>query len=113
MFWTEVALGIVVPFVIFSRLSWRRRTGLVVTASVLTLVGVFFKRINILLSSLFEPLVGLAPGIPGGRPGQEFTPDAIYIPTWVEWGVLVGMAAFFFTLITLGVRRVVLPHEDD
>lgn len=113
LFWAEIVGGVVVPFVIFSRAAWRRRTGLLVTASVLTLVGVFFKRINILLSSLFEPLVGLAPGIPGGRPGQEFTPDAIYIPTWVEWGVLVGMAAFFFTLITIGVRRIVLPHADD
>lgn len=113
VFWTEIVVGVVVPFVIFSRPAWRRRTGLIVTASVLTIVGVFFKRINILLSSLFEPLVGLAPGIPGGRPGQEFTPDAIYIPTWVEWGVLVGMAAFFFTLITIGVRRIVLPHVDD
>ncbi|MBX7159299.1 MAG: polysulfide reductase NrfD [Acidimicrobiia bacterium] len=113
VFWAEILVGVVVPFVIFSRTSWRKRTGLVVTASVLTLVGVFFKRINILLSSLFEPLVGLSPGIPGGRPGQEFTPDAIYIPTWVEWGVLVGMAAFFFSLVTLGVRRIVLTHADD
>lgn len=112
VFWTEVVVGVVVPFAMFSRRAWRMRTGIVVTASVLTLVGVFFKRINILLPSLFQPLVGLAPGIPGGRPGQEFTPDAVYIPSWVEWGVLVGMAAFFFTLITLGVRRVVLAHSD-
>lgn len=113
VFWTEVVVGVVVPFVMFSRERWRRRSAILVTASVLAIVGVFFKRINILLSSLFEPLVGLAPGIPGGRPGQEFTPDAIYIPTWVEWGVLIGMAAFFFTLITLGVRRIVLPHAED
>lgn len=112
VFWTEVLVGVVVPFVMFSREQWRRRTWVLVTASVLAIVGVFFKRINILLSSLFEPLVGLAPGIPGGRPGQEFTPDAIYIPTWVEWGVLIGMAAFFFSLITIGVRRVVLPHSS-
>jgi len=112
VFWAEVLLGVLVPFVVFSVRSLRARPGLVVAAAVLAVVGVFFKRVNILLSSLFEPLVGLAPGIPGGRPGQTFSPDQIYIPTWVEWGVLIGMAAFFFGLITLGVRKVVLPADS-
>ena len=75
----------------------------------LALVGVFGKRINILFSALFEPLVGLAPGIPGGRPGQPFRPDAVYLPSLVEWGVLAGIAAFVGLCLTLGVRHVVQP----
>jgi Ni/Fe-hydrogenase subunit HybB-like protein len=110
VFWSEVALGAVVPFAIFATPRLRdRRSWLVVGAS-LALIGVFFKRVNILMSALFEPLVGLAPGIPGGRPGQPFRPDQIYVPTWVEWGVLIGLASFVGLAITLGIRYLVLPR---
>ncbi len=61
------------------------------------------------MTSMFVPLVGLAPGIPGGRPGQGFAPDPIYLPTWVEWGILLGIASFVGMAITLGVRRFVAP----
>lgn len=114
LFWSEVILGVVVPFVVLSRRELRSRPGVLATVSVLAVIGVFFKRINILLSSMFEPLVDLAPGLPGGRPGQPFTASEVYFPTWVEWGVLVGMAAFFCALVTLGVLRIVVPgHRND
>jgi len=112
LFWTEVALGIVVPFVVVATPRFRARRGLLVAAACLAIVGVFFKRINILLSSMFEPLVGMAPGIPGGRPGQAFRPDEIYLPTLIEWGVLVGLAAFVGMLITLGIRHLVVPRQQ-
>jgi dimethyl sulfoxide reductase membrane subunit len=111
VFWAEVVLGLVVPFAICaSRLRYRR--GWLVAAGVLSLVGVFFKRINIVMTSMFEPLVGLAPGIPGGRPGQEFRPDQIYVPTVVEVGVLIGVACFVGAVITLGVRAFVVPRAS-
>jgi dimethyl sulfoxide reductase membrane subunit len=113
VFWPEVILGVAVPFVLLSFERLRRRTGMLVTASVLLLGGVLGKRINILFSAQFEPLNGMAPGIPGGRPGQGFVPDPIYVPTWVEMGVLVGMTAFFCTLVTIGVHRFVLPHRNS
>jgi molybdopterin-containing oxidoreductase family membrane subunit len=114
LFWVEVILGVVVPFVVLSRRELRSRPAVLATVSVLAVIGVFFKRINILLSSMFEPLVDLAPGLPGGRPGQPFTDSEVYFPTWVEWGVLVGMAAFFCTLVTMGVLWIVVPgHRND
>lgn len=111
VFWAEVTLGLAVPFVLLSRRAWRSHTVLVVGASVLLLAGVLAKRINILFSAQFDPLLGLVPGIPGGRPGQEFRPDEVYLPTWVELSVLVGMAAFFAALVTIGVRTVVLERR--
>jgi dimethyl sulfoxide reductase membrane subunit len=112
VFWSEVVIGVAVPIVLLlSRLGRRPTTMLV--ASVLLLLGVFAKRINILFAAEFEPLVGLSPGTPGGRPGQAFRPDEVYFPSWVEFGVLVGMAAFFFTVVTIGVQRAVLPHHTD
>lgn len=110
VFWIEVLLGVVTPFGIFaSRL--RERRGWVVASALLALLGVFFKRINIVMTSMFLPLVGLAPGIPGGRPGQPFSPDPIYVPTVVESCVLIGVASFVGLLITLGVRTFVVPKQ--
>jgi molybdopterin-containing oxidoreductase family membrane subunit len=110
VFWAEVAIGVVVPFAICaSRL--RRRRGWVVAAGALAMLGVFAKRINIVMTSMFVPLVGLAPGIPNGRPGQGFAPDPIYVPTWVEFGILIGLASFFGFLVTVGVRRLVVPER--
>ena len=110
VFWAEVAIGVVVPFAICaSRL--RKRRGWVVAAGVLAMLGVFAKRINIVMTSMFMPLVGLEPGIPGGRPGQEFAPDPIYLPTWVEVGILIGLACFIGLLVTLGVRYLVVPEQ--
>ena len=110
VFWAEVAIGVVVPFAICAS-GLRRRRGWVVAAGALAMLGVFAKRINIVMTSMFVPLVGLAPGIPNGRPGQGFAPDPIYIPTWVELGILVGLASFFGLLVTLGVRQLVVPGQ--
>ena len=110
VFWAEVAIGVVIPFAICaSRL--RRKRGWVVAAGVLAMLGVFAKRINIVMTSMFMPLVGLAPGIPGGRAGQSFRPDPIYLPTWVEAGILIGLACFVGMLVTLGVRYLVVPER--
>lgn len=110
VFWAEVTIGLLLPAMILVFTNTRRW---IVTASVLLLAGVFAKRINILFAAEFDPLVGLAPGIPGGRPGQPFRPDEIYLPSWVELGVLTGMVAFFCTIVTIGVRYAVLPHQDE
>ena len=112
VFWAEVLLGVVVPFMIFSRPSLRDRRGWLVAGAVLAVLGVFFKRVNILMSAMFEPLVGLAPGIPGGRPGQGFRPDQVYVPTWVEWGVVLGIAAALALLVTVGVQRLVVTRSS-
>jgi molybdopterin-containing oxidoreductase family membrane subunit len=110
VFWSEVGLGVAVPVVVLLARRGHRPGG-IAAAGLLLVLGVFAKRVNILFAAEFEPLVGLAPGIPGGRPGQQFRPDEIYLPSWVEVGVLIGMTAFFLATVTLGVQRAVLPHD--
>jgi len=108
VFWSEITFGALVPFALLLSRSKRRAT--VAVAGTLLILGVAAKRINILFAAEFNPLIGLAPGIPGGRPGQEFRPDEIYLPSWVEIGVLIGITSFFLSIVTLGVQRAVLPH---
>lgn len=113
IFWAEVALGVAVPFVIFATPALRRRRPLLLSAAALALLGVFAKRINILLPGLYEPLIGMAPGIPGGRPGQPFSDAPAYVPTWVELGVVLGIFALGAALISLGVRYLVAGRGDE
>ncbi len=113
VFWFEIAIGVLLPLLLLLLPATRKRPSSLVVASVLLIIGVLAKRINILFAAQFEPLLGLSPGMPGGRPGQQFRPDEVYIPTWVELGVLVGMASFFFAIVTLGVQRAVLPHRAE
>jgi dimethyl sulfoxide reductase membrane subunit len=113
LFWSEVTLGLVVPFAIFAT-RFRHRMPWLLIGAVLAIGGVFAKRVNILMPGMYEPLVGMAPGVPGGRPGQPFNVVETYAPTWVEYGVLIGIFAFAAALVTLGVRRFVgtRPPED-
>lgn len=111
LFWAEVSLGLAVPFVVFAHPRLRARMPLVLLAAGLAVLGVFAKRVNILFPGLFDPLVGLVPGIPGGRAGQAFTASPSYLPTWVEYGVTIGILAFVAALITLGVNRFVVPRQ--
>jgi dimethyl sulfoxide reductase membrane subunit len=106
LFWAEVVLGLVVPFaIVVSRL--RDRIPWLLVAGVLAILGVLAKRVNILMPGMYEPLVGMAPGIPGGRPAQPFSVAQTYAPTWVEYGVVIGIFAFAAALITIGVHRFV------
>jgi dimethyl sulfoxide reductase membrane subunit len=110
LFWSQVVLGVAVPLVVYATPALRRRTPLVVGAAVLSILGVFAKRVNILMPGMYDPQIALDPGIPLGRAGQGFGIDTLYVPTWVEYGVMVGLFAFLALLITLGVRRWVVPQ---
>lgn len=113
LFWGQILLGVLVPFIVYATPRLRARTGLLVGAATLSILGVFAKRVNILMPGMYDPQVSQAPGIPLGRPGQGFGIDTLYVPTWVEYGVVIGIAAFAATLITIGVRRWVVPRPAD
>ena len=113
LFWAEVLLGGVVPFLLFALPRTRRVTALLGTAAALAVVAILFKRINILMSALTEPLIQSAPGLPLGRPVAAGAPAwsqvGMYAPTAVEWAIGAGMFAFGALLLTLGVRYLVVP----
>lgn len=60
-FWFEVAAGLIVPFCILVFAKNRQRTGLVMGASVLVVLGVLCKRIWLLFTSFIHPNMAGAP----------------------------------------------------
>ena len=112
LFWGQLVLGVVLPFLVYVNPRLRTRMGLLVGAATLSVLGVFAKRVNILMPGMYEPQIALPPGVPAGRADQTFELGALYVPTWVEYGVVVGILAFSATLITVGVRRFVIPRSD-
>jgi molybdopterin-containing oxidoreductase family membrane subunit len=108
-FWGEIALGLVVPFCLLVFRKGRENTALMVAASVLVVVGVFFKRAWLLLTSFVPFNAEGAPGVTFGRSALEGTtiwqPDGSYAPTWVEGVVALGIVALAALLFMLIAQR--------
>lgn len=54
-FWIEIIVGVLVPFVLMVFAKNRQKTGLIVFSSACVVVGVFCKRIWLLLTSFIKP----------------------------------------------------------
>ena len=98
-FWFEVIAGLLIPFCILVFARSRQKTGLVLLASVLVILGVFCKRCWLLLTSFIVPNVDGASGITlGTLTAQQGGMDmwalgGSYAPTWAEVVIVAGVAA--------------------
>ena len=111
LFLAEVAGGLLLPFLILaSRL--RHDPRWVAVAAAIGIVGIFVHRLNLVLNGLSYPNIDLPPGIPIGRPqdGSSFAMSWFYVPTIVEWLVVIGILAFGALLFTIAVRY--LPMQE-
>ncbi|MDR1185564.1 MAG: polysulfide reductase NrfD [Coriobacteriales bacterium] len=115
LFWGEVVIGLIVPFclLVFSRI--RENMVAVTVVSALVVVGVFFKRAWLLLSS-FGPLnIEGAPGVTYGRSALEGTGMwelvGSYMPTWVEGMVALGIIALATLLFVLLAQKVLVTSD--
>lgn len=102
LFAVEVVLGGLVPLVLLSRAAWRSRPGLLLAATALTLGGVILNRVNVVI---------LAMRLKGPMP---WTAPSDYTPSFVEWGLSIGLLAATVFLFGAGVRYLpLLPKYDD
>ncbi len=99
-FWIEVIVGLIVPFVILVFAKNRENTKLVVISSACVMLGVFFKRIWLLLTSFITPDVMGAPGIISGSSSAAhstgldvFAVLSSYAPTAIEIFVVLGVVS--------------------
>ncbi len=98
-FWLEVVAGLLVPFCILVFAKNRQKTGLVLLASALVILGVFCKRCWLLLTSFIVPNVQGANGITlGTLEAQQgglgmWALGGSYAPTWTEVVIVLGVVA--------------------
>ena len=99
-FWFEIVIGLLIPFCILVFAKNRARMGLVAAASVCVVVGVFFKRVWLLLTSFVEFNVMGAPGVASGSSAAAHATGldmwavaSSYAPTWVEIVVAIGVVS--------------------
>ncbi len=99
-FWTEVIVGVIIPFCILVFAKNRRRMGLVALASAGVVVGVFCKRVWLLFTSFLYPNVAGAPGLITGSSSSHgaagmdaWAVTSSYAPTLPELMIVVGMFA--------------------
>lgn len=89
VYWTLLALNVVVPQVLWLK---RVRTNPLVlfVISILINIGMWIERFIIIVTSLYE----------------DFLPSSwgIYIPTGWDWALFIGTIGFFFALIYLFIR---------
>lgn len=88
-FWTMFAANVVSPhFMWFKKL--RQNIVMLFVMSIIVNIGMWFERFVIVVTSLH----------------RDYLPSSwdLYIPTWVDWAILVGSFGFFFTFFLLFVR---------
>jgi dimethyl sulfoxide reductase membrane subunit len=113
-FWFEVIIGLMIPFFMLLFARWRAHHWVVVTASVMALVGIFAHRANIIVIGLGKAPMQLAPGTPLGIPasdGSSFEVNSVYFPSGWEFIIVIGALALATLLFTLALRY--LPLKED
>ena len=91
LFWTMLVLNVVVPQVLWFR-RYRRNLNVLAGVAIGVLMGMWLERFIIIVSSLAQ---GALPSTWHG-----------FVPTWVDWGILVGSLSFFGLCFLLFLRFV-------
>jgi molybdopterin-containing oxidoreductase family membrane subunit len=113
LFWFEIGVGLVVPFVILAIRPLRRNPVWVATAAGIGIVGIFVHRLNLVLNGLSYANIQLPPGLPIGTDqggATSFATSYWYVPTLVEWLIVSGVLAFGALAFTVAV--IVLPMQE-
>ncbi len=112
IFWLEWIAGGVIPlaFLLVPRL--RRLPGSLGVAACLTVIGVFAFRIELVVIGFVNPLTQFPPGNALGTYNPATTSFQLigrYSPTWVEYGIILGLVALFAAIVTVGYQRMIGP----
>jgi molybdopterin-containing oxidoreductase family membrane subunit len=116
-FWTEVIAGVFTLSVAF--VPKLRITPLIVTASALSILGILCKRIQLLvggfqLPNIAYPTVATGPQLTDAGGGfATIDPGLIYIPSPLEFGVVIGVLALGALLLLLGLRLLPLKPVTE
>jgi len=87
LFWGQIAVGIVLPMVIFALKGSGRI--LTISAAILAILGILVAKLNLLVAGQAYPM---------------FEKPIFYSPSWVEISAVIGVVAFAILLFALGRR---------
>ncbi len=113
LFWCEWIVGGVVPLAFLFVPALRRLRGSLGIAAVFAIVGVYAFRVELVIIGFVTPLVRYPPGNALGTynpSASSFELVGRYSPTWVEYGIVLALAALFATIVTAGYRGLRLAH---
>lgn len=97
-FWAEMA-----AFAAALVLLLQKRRSLQVAGACLALLAVFLVKYNLLQAELFNPLLDYA-----GFLSYSGIVEGFYAPSFVEWGVSIGIVGIGALLLIVGMRRLKL-----
>ena len=101
LFIAEILVGGIIPLALLATSSLRMRPAILFAGCFLTMMGVVFNRINVVL---------LAMTLKGAMP--QVAPES-YTPSIFEWGISIGLIAATIFLYGLGARLMpVLPKQE-
>jgi molybdopterin-containing oxidoreductase family membrane subunit len=112
IFWVEWILGGVIPLALLLAPRLRRVPGSLGVAACLTVVGVYAFRIELVVIGFVNPLTQYPPGNALGTYNPAATSFQLvgrYSPTWVEYGIILGLVALFAAIVTVGYHRLIGP----
>jgi molybdopterin-containing oxidoreductase family membrane subunit len=117
LFFIEAVGGLGVPFLILAVRRTRTRPGWVALASVIAIGGIFVHRLNLILNGLSYAPIGVEPGVSigvwQGATTSSFAMSNWYVPTIVEWLVVVGILAVGALLFTIAVALLPIQEPAD
>jgi len=95
LFWGEIALGVLLPLVLYALPRVRRSESGLFFASVLTIMGFVINRLNVAVT------------------GMTASSGVHYVPSWMELVVTLSIVALGFVLFGLAVKHLpVFPREE-
>jgi molybdopterin-containing oxidoreductase family membrane subunit len=116
-FWAEVIAGIFTLLVAFTpRL---RTTPFIVIASVLSILAILCKRIQLLVGgfqipNITYPAVTTGPDLTdAGAAFASIGPSLVYVPSPLEFGIVIGVLALGACLLLLGLRLLPLRPQKE
>lgn len=113
IFWFEALVGLAIPFAILVVRRLRLDPRWVALASVIAILGIWVHRLNLLLNGLSFLPIGIPPGASVGDAAgapDSFATSYWYVPTIVEWLIVLGILAFGGLIFTLAARF--LPMQE-
>lgn len=116
LFWGEWIVGGAIPLALLFVPRLRRLPGALAAAAFLSIVGVYIFRIELVVIGFVNPLTQYPPGNAIGtyNPStSSFELVGRYSPTWVEYGIVLGLVALFAVIVTVGYRRLELANDPN